>query len=112
METISLVRPPESRMLKSGRVILAPREEVGEHVTDKREEIVVVLKGTGILVKEGEETALKAGEAHFIAQEIRHNIRNSSDEMLEYVYVVGLFDGQAQNEDHHGHKHGHGHHSH
>ena len=112
METRSLVRPPESRMLKSGRVSLAPGEEVGEHVTDKKEEIVIVLKGTGTLVKEGQETTLKAGEAHFIAQEMRHNIRNSSEETLEYIYFVGLIDGLAHDEHHHGHKHGHEHHRH
>lgn len=101
METQSLLKPPESRVLKSGRVKLAPGEEIGEHVTDKREELVVVLRGTATVEKEGEEIELKQGETHFIKEGVKHNIRNNSDQELEYVYIVSLFDGSGQSHGHH-----------
>ena len=95
MNTESLIKPPESKALKGGRVILLPGEEIGEHKTDKREELIIVLKGTATLTKgkEPEETiVLKAGETHYIKEDVFHNVKNTSDEELKYVYVVSLFD--------------------
>jgi len=110
METESLLKPPASRALKSGRVRLAPGEEIGEHVTHMREELVFVLEGIATLIKEGEEIELKQGQAHFIKEEVNHNIRNNSSADLEYIYVVSLFDGNRKpdtenQKDDHGHSH-------
>jgi mannose-6-phosphate isomerase-like protein (cupin superfamily) len=91
MNTVPLVRPPQSRLLKGGRVTLSPGEEVGEHVTENREEIIVVLRGTASLLKGDEIIELNEGEAHFIEEGTRHNVRNSSDRELEYIYAVTLF---------------------
>ncbi len=90
MKTDKIIEPPASRILKSSKVILLPNEEVGEHVTDKKEEIIIVLKGNATLIEEGKAIILKKGDAHYIKEGVRHNIRNDSDEVLEYIYVVGL----------------------
>ena len=45
MESESLLKPPLSKQLKSGKVTLFPGEDVGEHITSKREEIIIVIKG-------------------------------------------------------------------
>jgi len=92
MKEESIIKPPESQKLKSGRVVLSPGEEIGEHKTDKREEILIVLKGTATLMKEGEKIQLKEGEVHYIKSETTHNVVNNSDEELEYIYVVSLFE--------------------
>ena len=92
MKTESLIKPPESKVLKSGRVVLSPGEEIGKHVTDKREELLVVLRGTATLIKENEQIQLKAGNVHHIKEEVTHNVKNNSEEELEYIYVVSLFD--------------------
>ncbi|MBN1792441.1 cupin domain-containing protein [Candidatus Woesearchaeota archaeon] len=91
-----LIKPPESRLLKSGRVVLQPGEDVGEHVTKNKEEVLLVLKGSMLLKKGSEEIALKAGEVHYISQDVVHNVVNGSDSILEYVYVVALFDQKPQ----------------
>jgi len=88
----SIIKPPSSQKLKSGRVRLSPGEDVGEHVTDKREEILVVLKGTATLMKGNETKKLKEGETHYIKENIKHNVKNNTDSDLEYVYVVSLFE--------------------
>ncbi len=90
MEIRHLVRPPHSKSLKSARVTLAPGEEVGEHVTEKREEVVIVLKGKASLAMDGETVALSQGESYFIPEGVKHNIKNESKDTLEYVYVVTL----------------------
>jgi len=91
MKTESIIKPPESKALKAGRVVLSPGEEIGEHKTDKREELIIILRGTATLIKEGEQIQLKIGETHYIEPETKHNVVNNSDEELEYVYVVSLF---------------------
>ena len=92
MDYKRLIAPPESKVLKSGQVILQPGQEVGEHVTDKREEILIVLKGEATLVNEGNKIILKEHETYYIPEEKKHNVMNESDKELKYVYVVSLFD--------------------
>ncbi|MFH1978475.1 MAG: cupin domain-containing protein [Candidatus Aenigmatarchaeota archaeon] len=92
METKNIVSPPDSRRIKSRKVFLSPGEEVGEHVTEKREEVIIVLKGKVTLEKEDQEIQLHEGESYFISEGVKHNVKNESDEPLEYVYVVSLLD--------------------
>ncbi len=92
METTPIIKPPVSKALKSGRVRLSPGEEVGEHITDNREELLVVLKGTATLINSGEEIELKEGETRYIKEGVKHNVKNASNSPLEYIYVVSLFD--------------------
>jgi quercetin dioxygenase-like cupin family protein len=89
MEKIPLIIPSAGRSLKAGRVDLGPGEEVGEHVTEGREEAIIVLRGSGILVKEGKEAPIKEGEVYYVGENVRHNVRGGP-EALEYVYVVCL----------------------
>ncbi len=88
MKTNSLIKPPGSKILKAGRVVLHPGEEIGEHTTDKREEIIIVVKGKAVLVKEGKEIVLNKGDTHYIGEGILHNVKNTSSDELEYIYVV------------------------
>jgi len=92
MKTERILHPPISKVLKSGRVTLEPGEEIGEHVTDRREELLVVLSGSAVIEKEGKMFALNKGETHYIPEGIRHNVKNLSSETLEYIYIVSLFD--------------------
>ena len=68
---------------------LDPGEEVGEHVTDNREEVIVVLKGKAALVQDGKECLLEQGDAYFIKEGVKHNVKNAANSDLEYVYIVG-----------------------
>lgn len=92
MKTRSLVKPPESKILKSSKVTLSPGKEIGEHTTNKREEFLIILKGTATLSKEDKVIELKQGETHYIKENIKHNIKNNSNDVLEYIYVVSLFE--------------------
>ncbi|MBU0530672.1 MAG: cupin domain-containing protein [Candidatus Aenigmatarchaeota archaeon] len=91
METDSIVKPPESRKLKSGRVRLHPGEDIGEHVTEEREELLIVLKGTATLLKGDETIILDEGQTHFVPEGVKHDVKNNSASELEYIYVVSLF---------------------
>ncbi len=91
MDYTQLVKPPTSKALKSGRIKLAPGEEVGEHVTEKREEMLIVLKGKATLVTEGKSMVIEEGRTRYISEGKKHNVKNDTDSVLEYVYVVSLF---------------------
>ena len=91
MKTESLLKPPESRLLKSGQVTLQPKESVGWHVTDKREELIIVLQGTATIMQHNKETQVKAGETHYIKEGTSHNVVNNLDKELKYIYIVSLF---------------------
>lgn len=91
MNTEHIVKPPESRLLKSGRVTLSPGEEIGWHVTENREELIVILKGTATLLTGSTQTVLNPGDTHFVQEGVNHNVRNDSEGEVEYVYTVSLF---------------------
>jgi len=92
MKSESILKPPISAILKCGKVSLLPNESVGEHITDKREEVIIVVKGTATLRK-GEKTfIIHENETHFIPEGTVHNVLNNSSESLEYYYVVSLLE--------------------
>ncbi|OGG04842.1 hypothetical protein A2Z33_06060 [Candidatus Gottesmanbacteria bacterium RBG_16_52_11] len=84
----SLVKPPVSRVLKSGLVVLKPGENVGEHVTENREEILIVLAGRASVMVNGHTVTLPSGESHFIPVGTAHNVINRGRKELKYIYVV------------------------
>ena len=92
MDSESILKPPISQALKSGRVRLEPGEEIGKHVTKDREEIIVVLKGEATMVMPGCEKKVSEGGTHFVEEDVEHNVRNDSDQPLEYIYTVTLFE--------------------
>ncbi|MFC2143681.1 cupin domain-containing protein [Candidatus Aenigmatarchaeota archaeon] len=90
MKSAPIITPPASKNIKSGRVFLHPGEEIGEHVTKNREEIIIILKGTATIT-DGDKNIVKAGETYFVKEDVKHNVKNESDQNLEYIYVVSLF---------------------
>lgn len=75
-------------------MILSPGESVGEHITDKREELIIVLKGTATILQDNKEIYVKSGESYFIKEGTLHDVRNNHDEELEYIYVVSVLSNQ------------------
>lgn len=95
-----IIAPPVSRYLKSRFQILAPGEEVGEHVTDQREELILILKGTATIIEKDRPTSLSAGHVVYLPSGVKHNVRNDGPEPLHYVYVVALFQGEDHPHQH------------
>ena len=91
MKSKSLIKQPTSKVLRAGRVILAPREDVGEHSTKNCEEMIIVIHGTATLILEGLTAQVKQGDTYFINAGVKHNIRNKTTDIVEYVYVMGQF---------------------
>jgi mannose-6-phosphate isomerase-like protein (cupin superfamily) len=80
---------PQTAGMRSGFVRLKPGETVGWHTTGKNEEALVILHGRGEARLEGQPARpFSALEFVYIPPSTRHNVANTSHELLEYVYVV------------------------
>jgi mannose-6-phosphate isomerase-like protein (cupin superfamily) len=80
---------PQTAGMRSGFVRLKPGETVGWHTTGQNEEALVILRGEGAALIEGQPThALIAPALAYIPPATRHNVSNTGKELLEYVYVV------------------------
>ena len=81
--------PPETVTMRSGYVVLQPGISVGRHSTEAFEEIIVVLEGDGEMVLEdGTVLQLKPFSIAYCPPATAHDVRNTGDIPLRYVYVV------------------------
>jgi len=75
--------------MRSGFVRLLTGATVGWHTTGKNEESLVILQGQGEALIEGKSSkAFTAPAVVYIPSGTRHNIRNTGELPLQYVYVV------------------------
>jgi len=75
--------------LKSGAVSLRPGENIGEHSTEDKEEIIIVLEGRGLL-KTGNKDSypFQSGSALYVPPATKHDVKNTGSKNLRYVYVT------------------------
>ena len=80
---------PATAGMKSGHMTLKPGESVGEHKTEAKEEAIIILEGKAEVYCEGK--ILFTVQEHnliYIPPETNHDIKNSGDKPLRYVYVL------------------------
>jgi mannose-6-phosphate isomerase-like protein (cupin superfamily) len=80
---------PQTAGMRSGYVRLKPGETVGWHTTGRNEESLVILTGCGEARLEGQQARPFSGPALvYIPPATKHNVANTGNAILEYVYVV------------------------
>ncbi|HTS67426.1 MAG TPA: cupin domain-containing protein [Terriglobia bacterium] len=80
---------PQTAGMRSGYVRLEPGETVGWHTTGKNEESLVILAGRGEARLEGQPPRpFTAPALIYIPPALKHNVANTGNKVLEYVYVV------------------------
>ncbi|MCX5704962.1 MAG: cupin domain-containing protein [Candidatus Omnitrophica bacterium] len=81
---------PETMGIKSGHVVLKPGENVGEHVTEAKEEVIVVLKGKAMILcgNDDEPIVASARTVVYVPPETTHDVKNIGGDILEYIYVT------------------------
>ena len=81
--------PPETASIRSGLVTLAPGKAVGAHDTEKNEELLVPLEGSGELRIEGRAPiAIRPGLVTYAPAHTKHDVVNTGKTPLRYIYVV------------------------
>jgi mannose-6-phosphate isomerase-like protein (cupin superfamily) len=89
---------PDDSIYIRGRVeIKMPGEETGAHITEGKEEVIIVLEGTASVHLGRSKVKVGPGHSLFIGEGVLHNVRNEGRKRLRYVYVRSL----AGNEHHH-----------
>lgn len=81
---------PQTCGMRSGRVYLKPGEDCGLHSTNAHEELLVFLFGKGQSIVGEDEKAYEVGEGKtiYIPPHTPHNIKNTEDKPLCYIYCV------------------------
>lgn len=81
--------PPQTAGMRSGVVVLHPGASVGRHSTGAGEEIIVLLEGRGeVRVAGVPPLAVEAGTAAYVPPRRSHDVVNTGERQLRYVYVV------------------------
>ena len=84
-----LTGAPQTAGMRSGFVRLKPGQSVGWHTTGHNEESLVILRGAGDALIEGQpKLSFAAPRAVYIPPATKHNVTNTGAGVLEYVYVV------------------------
>jgi quercetin dioxygenase-like cupin family protein len=75
--------------MKSGLIVLQESEEIGEHNTNEKEELIVVLEGKASVEIDGQVFCeVQPGSAVFIPSSKLHNVINRADSKLRYIHIV------------------------
>jgi len=85
--------PPETAGMRSGLVVLASQKSVGRHSTGQNEEVLIVLEGQGqMLFGDGRTLPVEANHAVYCPPRTVHDVKNTGQSVLRYVYVVAKTD--------------------
>ncbi|MEN6384161.1 MAG: cupin domain-containing protein [Phycisphaerales bacterium] len=92
----SLLKPPKTKALHSGRVFLNPDTDCGLHSTGNKEEMLIFLSGKGQAIIDKKIISVEAGQFAYIPPYTEHNIVNNSDEPLIYIFCVAPISDQGE----------------
>jgi mannose-6-phosphate isomerase-like protein (cupin superfamily) len=75
--------------LRSGYVVLKPKEFIGEHNTGLSQEVIFVISGSG-LVCYSQKSRVKVKQHTFvyIPPQTPHNVTNTGKKLLKYIYTA------------------------
>ncbi len=80
--------------VKSGHVILNPGENIGEHTTSEREEVIVILQGSGeATIDKDEILKIEKDSVLYIPPQTNHDVKNTGTNILEYIFMTSLTEG-------------------
>jgi mannose-6-phosphate isomerase-like protein (cupin superfamily) len=98
---------PQTSGMRSGRIYLKPGEECGLHSTKANEETLVFLSGEGTAFIGEKETVFKVGQGKicYIPPHTLHNIKNTGDLPLVYIYCVAPVASAKDHTEGQGHQH-------
>ncbi|MDO8488522.1 MAG: cupin domain-containing protein [Candidatus Omnitrophota bacterium] len=75
--------------LRSGFVVLKPKESVGLHNTGPSEEVIFIITGTAVIhYGTRKRSNVKKNAFIYIPPQTPHNISNSGSKWLKYIYIA------------------------
>lgn len=95
LEELTIANNDFRRVLYTGQHLqlvlmsLAPGEEIGEEVHEDRDQFFRFEEGEGVVVIDGKDNAVKEDMAVIVPAGARHNVRNTTDEPLQFYTLYG-----------------------
>jgi len=84
-----LGRSPKTLGIRSGYVALKPGEEIGEHTTEDKEELLILLEGRAEVLSDKDSPILaEKNTVVYMPPHTKHNVKNTGSEILRYIYIV------------------------
>lgn len=89
-DVFTMVRPEESASgrIMAGYTTIYPGCGTRGHEHGDREEVYYITRGRGVMVVDGEETEISAGDTFYLKPGPFHIARNTSDLPLEYFWIT------------------------
>lgn len=88
---------PQTRGMRAGRVYLLPGKACGQHTTASNEEVLVFLSGQGeLLIGDNARFSVGKGKVSYIPPNTIHDVKNTGDEPLIYIYCVAPIGSQLR----------------
>ncbi|HEW89838.1 MAG TPA: cupin domain-containing protein [Candidatus Bathyarchaeota archaeon] len=94
-KSVELLSRARTSGMRAGITVLRPGQAVGEHSTGRNEEVLIFLRGRGKLMADGREHDVGEGTLAYIPPHTDHNVLNTGDGLLCYVYVVAPIAGSS-----------------
>lgn len=80
---------PQTKGIRAGYVNLKPEEDIGEHSTDSKEEVLIILNGKAEISCGNLSVLLaEADTLIYIPANTKHNVKNIGKALLKYVYIT------------------------
>ncbi|URD61050.1 cupin domain-containing protein [Sphingomonas sp. KRR8] len=95
LEELTIANNDFRRVLYTGEHLqlvlmsLAVGEEIGEEVHEDRDQFFRFEEGEGVVVIDGKENAVKEDMAVIVPAGARHNVKNTTDEPLQFYTLYG-----------------------
>lgn len=84
----ALIRQVEDADNRIMRITLSPGASIGFHRHDTSSEMVYLLSGNGVFVKEEGEEAVTAGDCHYCPKGQAHSLKNTGETDLTILAIV------------------------
>jgi len=82
--------PPKTKRIVFGWGLCKPQHTIAEHWHDNMEEVIYILKGSGILIVGGKEFQVKPGQVTYVPRGVHHVLINPNDETIELIYARAI----------------------
>ncbi len=90
------ITPDDSKYIRGRVELKKPGEETGAHVTEGKEEVIIVLEGTATVFYGKAKLKVRSGTSLFVGEGVLHNVRNEGRKRLRYVYVRSITKDEAE----------------
>ena len=70
------------------KMVIEPGNSIGAHKHEDEMEVFYILKGKALVLDDGAEVILEAGDCHICPDGHTHSIKNTGQDYLEFIAII------------------------